>query len=41
MKKFLFLLALSAVARKVIAAVKGNKSGAGSTPNETPHPSTH
>lgn len=42
MKKFLLLLAFSAIARKVVAAVKNNPSAcAEERPSETLHPSTH
>lgn len=42
MRKFLLLLAFSAIARKVIAAVKNNQpADAEAIPAETLHPSTH
>ncbi|MFD1122127.1 hypothetical protein ACFQ2T_06400 [Methylophilus flavus] len=41
MRKFLLLLALSAIARKVVAAVKNNQPTANAGSDETLHPSTH
>jgi hypothetical protein len=42
MKKFLLLLAFSAIARKVVAAVKNNQPArAEAPPNENLNPSTH
>lgn len=42
MRKFLLLLAFSAIARKVMAAVKNHEpAAANAKPSETLHPSTH